>query len=88
MQQRKESQAAGAKFQLLWQTVETVKTDPADNEIRGQMLSLLAAAHESRETRLFQMTQGVPGLVWSLLITFASGLIGSMLLFAAEASTS
>ena len=52
MQRRKESQAADAKFQSLWQTVETVNTDPADNQIRGQMLSLLAAAHQSRETRL------------------------------------
>jgi len=52
------------------------------------LLSLLAAAHQSRETRLFQMTQGVPGLVWSLLIIFASGLVGCMLVFAAEASLS
>ena len=64
MQRRKENQTADAKFQSLWQTVETVKTDPADNQIRGQMLSLLAAAHQSRETRLYQMTQGVPGLIW------------------------
>ena len=33
MQQRKESQTADAKFQSLWQTVETVNTDPADNQI-------------------------------------------------------
>jgi hypothetical protein len=88
MQRRTESEAADARFQLLWQTVETVNTDPADNQIRGQMLGLLAAAHQSRETRLFQMTQGVPGLIWTLLIVFASGLIGCMLLFAAEASIS
>src|SRR5437868_4939568 len=88
MQRRKESQAADAKFQLLWQTVETVNPSPADNQIRGQLLSLLAAAHQSRETRLFQMTQSVPGLVWSLLIIFASALIGCMLVFAAEASIS
>jgi hypothetical protein len=75
MQRRKESQAADARFQLLWQTVETVNKDPADNQIRGQLLSLLAAAHQSRETRLFQMTQSVPGLIWGLLIVFASGLI-------------
>jgi len=68
--------------------VETVNTDPADNQVRGQMLNLLAAAHQSRETRLYQMTQGVPGLVWGLLIIFASTLIGCMLVFAAEASTS
>jgi sensor histidine kinase YesM len=34
------------------------------------------------------MRQGVPGLVWSLLIVFASGLVGCMLVFAAEASLS
>src|SRR5215470_2087236 len=88
MQQRSESRAASGRFQLLWQTVETVVTDPADTQLRGQLLNLLAAAHQSRETRLFQMTQGVPGLVWGLLIIFASGLIGCMLVFAAEASLS
>jgi len=88
MQRRNESRVASAGFQSLWQTVETVNTDPADNQIRGQLLSLLAAAHQSRETRLFQMTQGVPGLIWSLLIIFASALIGCMLVFAAEASLS
>ena len=34
------------------------------------------------------MTQGVPGLIWSLLIVFAFGLIGCMLVFASEASRS
>ena len=88
MQRRKESRAADARFQVLWQTVETVNTRPVDNQVRDQLLSLLAAAHQSRETRLYQMTQGVPGLIWGLLIIFASTLIGFMLVFAAEASTS
>src|SRR5215472_3715755 len=88
MQQRNESRVASASFQALWQTVETVKTDPADNQVRGQMLNLLATAHHSRETRLFQMTQSVPGLIWTLLIVFAAALIGCMLVFAAEASIS
>src|SRR5262252_635190 len=65
-----------------------VDTDPADNQIRGQLLNLVATAHQSRETRLFQMTLSVPGLVWSVLIAFASALIGCMLVFAAEASLS
>ena len=85
---RDKSQDASAKFQLLWQTVEGVNMDPMDSQIRGQLLSLLAAAHQSRETRLFQMTQSVPGLIWGLLIIFASALIGCMLIFAAEASIS
>lgn len=88
MQRRNESRAASASFQSVWQTVEMVNTDPADNQMRGQLLNLLAAAHQSRETRLFQMTQGVPGLVWGLLIIFACALIGCMLVFAAEASIS
>jgi len=88
MQGRHESRAADARFQSLWQTVETVNTGPADNQIRGQLLNLVATAHQSRETRLFQMTQSVPGLVWSVLIALASTLIGCMLVFAAEASLS
>jgi len=88
MQRRNKSRTAAARFQLLWQTVETVNADPADTQIRGQLLSLLAAAHQSRETRLFQMTQSVPGLIWGLLIILASGLIGCMMVFAAEASIS
>src|SRR5690348_12957026 len=88
MQRWSKSRAASARFQSLWQTVETVNTSPADNQIRGQLLSLLAAAHQSRETRLFQMTQSVPGLIWGLLIIFACALIGCMLVFAAEASIS
>ena len=35
MQRRNESGAAGASFQSLWQTVETVNTDPADNQALG-----------------------------------------------------
>jgi hypothetical protein len=88
MQRRNQNRTASASFQSLWQTVATVNMNPADNQIRGQLLNLLAAAHQSRETRLFQMTQGVPGLIWCLLIIFASGLIGCMLVFAAEASIS
>lgn len=88
MRQRNESQVADARFQSLWQTVETINADPADSLVRGHLLSLLAAAHQSRETRLYQMKQSVPGLVWSLLVVFASGLIGCILVFAVEASTS
>jgi hypothetical protein len=88
MRQRNESQTADARFQSLWQAVATVNAEFADNQVRGHLLSLLAAAHQSRETRLYQMKQSVPGLVWGLLAVFAFGLIGCMLVFAAEASIS
>lgn len=88
MRQRNESRVADTRFQSLWQTVATINTDATDSQVRGHLLSLLAAAHQSRETRLYQMKQSVPGLVWSLLAVFASGLIGCMLVFAAEESIS
>ena len=88
MRRRDESRAADGRFQSLWQTVETIDADAVNNQVRSQLLSLLAAAHQSRETRLYQMKQSVPDLVWSLLAVFASGLIGCMLVFAAEASIS
>ncbi len=34
------------------------------------------------------MTQGVPGLVWGMLVIFSGGLVGCMLVFAAAASVS
>jgi hypothetical protein len=46
--------------------------EPADPQIRGEMLTPLGAAHESYETRLFQMTQGTPALVWDMLVLFAA----------------
>ena len=88
MQRRNDSPAAVASFQSLWQTIETINSNPASNQVHGQLLTLIATAHQSRETRLFQMKQGVPGLIWTLLITFASGLIGCMLIFAVETSIS
>ena len=54
MQRRNESRAASARFQSLWQTVETVNTDPADNQIRGQLLTLLAAAHKAVKQGCFR----------------------------------
>jgi len=59
MQRRSKSRAASARFQSLWQTVETVNTSPADNQIRGQLLSLLAAAHQSRETPGWRFTSSL-----------------------------
>ena len=84
MEHRRASNQAVARLERLWGTVEMLQD--ADSVARSQMLTLLANAHQSRETRLFQMTQGVPGLVWVMLALFASGLVGCMLVFAAEGS--
>lgn len=84
MEHRRASNQAVAQLQRLWGTVETLRDE--DSAARSQMLALLADAHQSRETRLFQMTQGVPALVWVMLALFAAGLVGCMLVFAAEGS--
>lgn len=84
MKRRRSSAAATKQFEALWGTVAVLPQ--ADRVIRSQMLSLLARAHQSRETRLFQMTKGVPPLVWGMLSLFAAGLVGCMLVFAAEGS--
>lgn len=84
MEHRRSSMAAMKQFEALWGTVATLPA--ADAATRSQMLTLLARAHQSRETRLFQMSQGVPPLVWAMLSIFAAGLVGCMLVFAAEGS--
>src|SRR6185437_15786417 len=84
MKHRESSADAMKEFEALWGTVATLPA--ADTVLRSQMLTLLATAHQSRETRLFQMTQGVPPLVWGMLSLFAAGLVGCMLVFAAEGS--
>jgi hypothetical protein len=71
MRQRNENRAAAAYFQSLWQTVDTLKMEPADPQIRGEMLTLFCAAYESRETRAVSDDTGNPGprlgACWSYL---------------------
>ncbi|MBV8401343.1 MAG: DUF4239 domain-containing protein, partial [Acetobacteraceae bacterium] len=57
---------------------------PHQRAARGQMLALLASAHQYRETRLFQMTQAVPPLIWVLLIGLGTALVGFLLCFGIE----
>jgi hypothetical protein len=54
--------------------------DPATATTRGVLLEQLAQAHESRETRLFEMTLDVPGLIWVLLLCFSLVLVTLLLL--------
>ncbi len=49
--------------------------------VKPQIISLLTQAHQQRETRLFQLTLGIPGLIWSLLSLFSLVLIGFLFVF-------
>lgn len=44
--------------------------DPDDRDKKGEILSLLAQAHEERETRIFQANSGIPTALWCVLIAF------------------
>jgi len=54
-------------------------TAPVAVSNQSQILSLLALAHADRETRIFQMTQGLPAPMWTVLITISLVLIAFVL---------
>lgn len=85
MRHREGSADAVLRFETLWQVVTAL---PGGTSGRDQMLNLISQAHQSRETRLYQMTQGVPSVVWSMLIIFAVGLVSCMMVLAIEATVS
>jgi len=62
-------------------------TTPTDVATLSQVMTLLAQAHLYRETRLFQMNQGLPWAMWLVLTLMASGLIASVLLAGVESRT-
>jgi len=74
------SQAAAASFRRLYQQTARLEAVPPG----GEILSLLSDAHRQRETRLFQMTLGVPAVLWLLLLLFSAVLVVFVLFSAAE----
>ncbi len=67
--------AAAALQQAIDSAVRSDVATPSDAATKAQILGLLANAHENRETRLFQMTQGVPAVMWFVLITISVVLV-------------
>jgi hypothetical protein len=56
-------------FVKLWRSVADLElTRAGDLASQGQIMSLLANAHQQRETRLFEMQLDVPPLLWAVLI--------------------
>ena len=82
---RKPSAIAQRAFVQLWTTVASGKGPGGrDDATRSQILTELAIAHRWRETRLFQMTLHVPGLLWVVLIGLGLVLVGFLLCFGIE----
>ena len=56
--------------------------------VRTGIMAQLATAHAQRETRLFQMDQGIPPLLWALLLAFSAVLAGFVMLSGVEFAAS
>lgn len=83
-QRRRSEQAAGDLRAILDHAAQLTPTRPNEVTVQSQVLSLLAVAHSYRETRLFQMTLGVPLAMWLVLVTLALFLIALVLLSTAD----
>ncbi len=85
MESRNRGEAAQRAFAALVTTVAgRDASSPPDNATRSQLVAEVADAHRWRETRLFQMTLHVPGLLWALVIGLGLVLVGFLLCFGIE----
>jgi hypothetical protein len=85
MRGRRVSASAEAAFQALWTGAAGLPAELAqDLAVRDSVLSLLVTAHQNREMRLFEMTSGLPGLIWLVLLSFVVVLVAFLLFFGVE----
>jgi hypothetical protein len=69
---RRRSDEASEDFRLALDSAARLQaTAPADLAVRSQIVELLTWAHAFRETRLFQMDQGMPIAMWAVLLCLA-----------------
>lgn len=82
MAMRQGSRPAYGTFENMLTTAARLSsaTEPA-SAVKPQIISALTQAHQERETRLFEITQGIPGLIWALLSLFSLVLIGFLFAF-------
>lgn len=79
------SLAASTRFRAAWTAaIRVAPTAPGVAAVRSEMLAQMAMAHQSRETRLYQMTRSLPDLIWVMLISFTVVLTGFLLAFGIE----
>lgn len=82
MAHRRISPVSAARARALIGTAAFIPPGNATVEaLRPQIMQLLSQAHQNREVRLFQMTEGIPKLVWLLLSLFSLVLISFLFAF-------
>ncbi len=79
---RENSAAATASFEAMLSTAAKLPAESARMEaLKPHIVELLTHAHQERETRLFQLTLGVPTMIWCLLGLFSVILISFLFAF-------
>lgn len=82
--ERRSLEAAEGLRSALDRTARLAVTSPVDVSNQGQILSLLAEAHAQRETRVFELTLGLPIAMWVVLMSLASILTAFVVLSGTE----
>jgi hypothetical protein len=59
-------------------------SDPADLANRSQIITLLTQAHSQRETRTFQLDNGMPAAMWTVLICISLILVAFVVISGTE----
>lgn len=67
---RSEDLLTDSKLRSLIQAVANLKPDGSGSFTKPEMLSLLTQAHTQREVRIYQAGSGIPGALWTVLISF------------------
>ena len=85
MEHRRRSPEASAHFNDIINAASRVNVGgPTGANNQSQIVALVIQAHMQRETRIFQMNQGLPHIMWAVLILIAGVLIGSVLFAGVE----
>jgi hypothetical protein len=85
MEKQQESGFAETRLQQLALGVEQLPISNAQaSATRQQIANLLQSAEQYRRSRLYQMGQGMPGMLWFMLIAFSMLLVGFLFFFGIE----
>jgi hypothetical protein len=85
MADRKDSAVAEAKLRQLALGVTQLPTVNSDEATtRNELIILLRSVQQHRETRLYQMSSGLPLTLWGMLLTFSLALLAFLFFFGME----
>jgi hypothetical protein len=85
MQQRRDSGVAESHLrQLALGVIRLSSADPDVALTRGELIVLLRSAQQHRETRLYEMTSGLPLTLWAMLLSYSVTLLGILFFFGME----